>query len=560
MPAASINSSNVYGGASAPLNPANSGSPEMAASINPTRYIGGSQQSDAARGPGGNSVINSQRFIDQRASAQSAGTINASRVVDGRVSGASAGTINSDRFVDGRESEASARTINSNRVIDPTVSAASARTINSNRVVDDRMSAASARTINSNRVIDPTVSAASARTINSNRVVDDRMSAASARTINSNRVIDPAASQKSQHSAGVLSQHSQALSDYLNAMGDDTLNTDVRLSQRSGISAPSAAVSSSTVAPSAMAVRASNNTSILHRDGSFPDGDPDMMGNDHPHHDRYPEGHTDEPNLTTHRSVSQQAQQQDTQDRSSMPMTTSMIIPHDAHTATQYHGNQQELLPGADDTLDFDMSNIHAALDAGVIPDKRLFHDSHVEAHYTDSEPDEYPDLGKPGEDLESKKAEINWVVYLAGLAASSLVGTHYAYSAIRPELNSKTDNNSWLEAVETAYYVGFFGQYMGFIPGAIVDVAGPTVSMAYGSILVFSGFSLIATAIQYLNPWLLYIGIFCVGQGSKGIGFGAMLGAVKALPDSWCATISGSYLGIVMFLKYNCLVGCDFM
>jgi nitrate/nitrite transporter NarK len=134
-----------------------------------------------------------------------------------------------------------------------------------------------------------------------------------------------------------------------------------------------------------------------------------------------------------------------------------------------------------------------------------------------------------------------------------------YGYSYVKQTMKDFVFGS----AAQNAYYVGFIGQYMAFIPGTIFDKFGPVVTIVYGAVMVALGFVMVGlSAMETINPTknpiILYCGMFLAGQGSKGLGFGTMLGSAKASPDSMVGTISGVYLafdalsGILCMYSYS--------
>ncbi len=152
------------------------------------------------------------------------------------------------------------------------------------------------------------------------------------------------------------------------------------------------------------------------------------------------------------------------------------------------------------------------------------------------------------------------------GAVASSFVGTLYGYSYLKGDIDewwkesaaTKQEADDYHNMVQTAYFAGFFGQYLAIIPGLCYDYFGGAVTCWYGGGLCMTGFILVGVAAKTVKPAILVLGIFLAGQGSKGLGFGTLLGTIRAVPDTWATAISGIYLMLDAMSSVFCMSAYD--
>lgn len=152
---------------------------------------------------------------------------------------------------------------------------------------------------------------------------------------------------------------------------------------------------------------------------------------------------------------------------------------------------------------------------------------------------------------MDGKKVDMRtYVAVLVGAMASSWVGTMYGYSYLKDNIKEWWKSelpvhevNDALGQIDFGYFSGFTGQYFAIIPGLVFDAFGVSITCLYGCIVCASGFFMVGYAARYVAPTFLVGGLFLAGQGSKGLGFGALLGTIRMIPDSWAAGISGLYL-----------------
>lgn len=151
----------------------------------------------------------------------------------------------------------------------------------------------------------------------------------------------------------------------------------------------------------------------------------------------------------------------------------------------------------------------------------------------------------------EKRVFQGRWVMIIMGAVMSSFVGTMYGYSYLkdsikelwRNEASTIEEMKSGDSQVMNGYYMGFLGQYLAIIPGIVFDNFGAAVTLWYGAACCGTGFLLVGLSASWNWQIVLLFGTFFAGQGSKALGFGALLGTVAAVPDSWASVISGIYL-----------------
>ncbi|CAD7948429.1 unnamed protein product [Amoebophrya sp. A25] len=154
---------------------------------------------------------------------------------------------------------------------------------------------------------------------------------------------------------------------------------------------------------------------------------------------------------------------------------------------------------------------------------------------------------------------KMNWPLFLTGAFASAFVGTLYGYSYLKGGIahwwtdyanTSSTDQDviaadvsKYNGYIQSAYYLGFFGQYLAIIPGLVFDAFGATVTCIYGGALCMIGFILVGLGVKNVAGWMVCLGLCFAGQGSKGLGFGTLLGTIRNSPEHLSSMISGVYL-----------------
>ncbi|CAD7950646.1 unnamed protein product [Amoebophrya sp. A120] len=169
----------------------------------------------------------------------------------------------------------------------------------------------------------------------------------------------------------------------------------------------------------------------------------------------------------------------------------------------------------------------------------------------------------------------INWALLITGAVASAFVGTLYGYSYLKGGITDywkyyatteSTDLdevakkvNSYSDGVDIAYYAGFFGQYLAIFPGLVFDAFGATVTCLYGGTLCATGFIMVGLGVRNVVPVMVIVGLCLAGQGSKGLGFGTLLGTIRNSPESMCTLISGLYLMLDAMSAVICLKAYDF-
>jgi MFS family permease len=120
------------------------------------------------------------------------------------------------------------------------------------------------------------------------------------------------------------------------------------------------------------------------------------------------------------------------------------------------------------------------------------------------------------------------YVIFAQGLLMSLCAGTLYAYGTITSDLQKEM---GWEASdVNLVYSIGSFGQYMGFIPGAVFDKLGSRAICLY-SMLAGGGYLLIwlqvSTHFSH-SPMLMGLFLAFSGTGSLGLYYGGLLVSTK--------------------------------
>lgn len=152
----------------------------------------------------------------------------------------------------------------------------------------------------------------------------------------------------------------------------------------------------------------------------------------------------------------------------------------------------------------------------------------------------------------------LNVPLVALGAMASSFVGLLYGYAYLKDSIIDAWkllgDDQAYLmDSADQGQPYGFLGQYLAVFPGLIFDAFGAPITCLYGGTLCLLGFGAVGMSIPSPNSiaqvgknfssGLLPLGLLLAGQGSKGLGFGSLLGTVKACGDSYASAISGFFL-----------------